>query len=165
MSQTTQQASGPFDIGIDFHKHYSVFCVIDDRNTIMERGRIDHKIPIGFEFLIKRYPGCRVVFETTMNWHWLYETGGQATFPFILMQNTLRGYTKGVGINSSHEKAFPKYSHIAQAYLGLNLDFLLSLDAVALNRGTGAPLAPLAALKQHAEEELSVLGQVGLGIR
>jgi len=73
MSQTTQQASGPFYIGIDFHKHYSVFCVIDDRNTILERGRIDHKIPIGFELLIKRYPGCRVVFETTMNWHWLYE--------------------------------------------------------------------------------------------
>lgn len=24
MSQTTQQASGPFYIGIDFHKHYSV---------------------------------------------------------------------------------------------------------------------------------------------
>ena len=73
MSQTTQQASGPFYIGIDFHKHYSVFCVIDDRNTILERGRIDHKIPMGFELLIKRYPGCRVVFETTMNWHWLYE--------------------------------------------------------------------------------------------
>ena len=73
MSQTTHQPSGPFYIGIDFHKHYSVFCVIDDRNTILERGRIDHKIPIGFELLIKRYPGCRVVFETTMNWHWLYE--------------------------------------------------------------------------------------------
>jgi transposase len=73
MSQTTHQPNGPFYIGIDFHKHYSVFCVIDDGNTILERGRIDHKIPIGFELLIKRYPGCRVVFETTMNWHWLYE--------------------------------------------------------------------------------------------
>ncbi|NBR48501.1 IS110 family transposase [bacterium] len=73
MSQTTQQPSGLFYIGIDFHKHYSVFCVIDGRNTILERGRIDHKIPTAFELLIKRYPGCRVVFETTMNWHWLYE--------------------------------------------------------------------------------------------
>ncbi len=35
MSQTTQQASGPFYIGIDFHKHYSVFCVIDERNTVL----------------------------------------------------------------------------------------------------------------------------------
>jgi len=42
MNQTTQQSSGPFYIGIDFHKHYSVFCIIDDRNTILERGRIDH---------------------------------------------------------------------------------------------------------------------------
>jgi transposase len=73
MSQTTHQTSEPVYIGIDFHKHYSVFCVIDERNTVLERGRIDHKIPIGFELLIKRYPGCRVVFETTMNWHWLYE--------------------------------------------------------------------------------------------
>jgi hypothetical protein len=73
MSQTTHQTSEPVYIGIDFHKHYSVFCVIDERNTVLERGRIDHKIPIRFELLIKRYPGCRVVFETTMNWHWLYE--------------------------------------------------------------------------------------------
>jgi hypothetical protein len=73
MSQTTHQPSGPFYIGIEFYKHNSVFCVVDDRNTILERGRIDHKIPIGFELLIKRYPGCRAAFETTMNWHWLYE--------------------------------------------------------------------------------------------
>jgi len=73
MSQTTQQPSGPFYIGIDFHKHYSVFCVIDESGSIIERGRIDHKIPVGFENLVKKYPGCRVVFETTMSWHWLYE--------------------------------------------------------------------------------------------
>ena len=54
MSQTTHQTGVPFYIGIDFHKHYSVFCVIDERNTILERARIDHKIPIGFELLIKR---------------------------------------------------------------------------------------------------------------
>jgi hypothetical protein len=30
MSQTTHQPSGPFYIGIDFHKHYGVLCVIDD---------------------------------------------------------------------------------------------------------------------------------------
>jgi hypothetical protein len=57
VSQTTQQASGPFYIGIDFLKHYIVFCVIDERNTVLERGRIDHKIPFGFEHLLKRYLG------------------------------------------------------------------------------------------------------------
>ena len=51
MSQTTHQTSEPVYIGIDFHKHYSVFCVIDERNTVLERGRIDRKIPIGFELL------------------------------------------------------------------------------------------------------------------
>jgi len=30
MSQTTHQPSGPFYIGIDFHKHFSVSCVIGD---------------------------------------------------------------------------------------------------------------------------------------
>jgi len=30
MSQTTYPPSGPFYIGIDFHKHYSVFCITDD---------------------------------------------------------------------------------------------------------------------------------------
>ena len=53
-SNHIKQASGPFYIGIDFHKHYSVFCVIDDRNAILERVRIDHKIPIGFELLMLR---------------------------------------------------------------------------------------------------------------
>ena len=39
----------------------------------MERGRIDHTIPIEFEHLLKRHTGYRVVFEVTMKWHWLYE--------------------------------------------------------------------------------------------
>ena len=30
MSQPTHQPSGPFYIGINFHKHFSVFSVIDD---------------------------------------------------------------------------------------------------------------------------------------
>jgi hypothetical protein len=34
MSQTTHQPSGPFYIGIDFHKHFSVFSVIDDIDDI-----------------------------------------------------------------------------------------------------------------------------------
>jgi len=57
MTETTQQARGPFYIGIDFPKHYSVFCVIDEGNRVLERGRIEHKIPVGFEHLLKRYLG------------------------------------------------------------------------------------------------------------
>jgi predicted NBD/HSP70 family sugar kinase len=39
-SNHTTSKNWPFYIGIDIHKHYSVFCVIDERNTVLERGRI-----------------------------------------------------------------------------------------------------------------------------
>ena len=29
-------------IGIDYHKRYSVFCVLDAQGEVLERGRIDH---------------------------------------------------------------------------------------------------------------------------
>jgi len=60
-------------IGIDYHKHYSVFCVVDSTGKTLERGRIEHHCPWQFGILVKRYPRCRVVFEASMNWHWLYE--------------------------------------------------------------------------------------------
>ena len=41
----------PIYIGIDFYKHYSVFCVIDERNTVLERGLTEHKVPLGFKSL------------------------------------------------------------------------------------------------------------------
>ena len=47
---------------------YSVFCVIDAADRILEKGRIDHGTPQLFVELVKRHPGCRVVSETTMNW-------------------------------------------------------------------------------------------------
>ena len=60
-------------IGIDYHKRYSVFCVLDARGGVLERGRIDHRCPEQFVALVRRWPGCRVVFEACMNWHWLLE--------------------------------------------------------------------------------------------
>ena len=60
-------------IGIDYHKRYSVFCVLDAQGMILERGRIDHLCPEQFVSLVRRWPGCRVVFEACMNWHWLLE--------------------------------------------------------------------------------------------
>ena len=29
--------------------------------------------PEDFGTLVRRWPGCRVVFEASMNWHWLFE--------------------------------------------------------------------------------------------
>lgn len=63
----------PVSIGIDYHKRYSVFCVIDAEGEVLERGRIEHVEPGAFLALLARWPRGRVVFEASMNWHWLYE--------------------------------------------------------------------------------------------
>ncbi len=60
-------------IGIDYHKRYSVFCVLDAQGEVLERGRIDHLYPEQFIALVGRWPRCRVVFEACMSWHWLLE--------------------------------------------------------------------------------------------
>lgn len=73
MNKPTPPYNEQVFIGIDFHKRYSVFCVLDASGTILERGRIEHAFPQLFVDLIRRYPKARVVFETTMNWAWLYE--------------------------------------------------------------------------------------------
>ena len=70
--QTTITERSSF-IGIDYHKRYSVFCVLDPQGGVLERGRIDHLWPEQFIELVRRWPGCRVVFEACMNWHWLLE--------------------------------------------------------------------------------------------
>ena len=60
-------------IGIDFHKRYSVYHVIDAAGQNLAKGRIDHQAPEQFGFLVQRWPNVRVAFEASMNWHWLYE--------------------------------------------------------------------------------------------
>jgi transposase len=71
--QPVQSAGMPTFIGIDYHKAYSVYCVLDALGGELERGRIDHVRPEDFGTLVRRWPGCRVVFEASMNWHWLFE--------------------------------------------------------------------------------------------
>ena len=61
-----------YSIGIDYHKRYSVYCVLDAAGEIQARGRILHATPGEFAALVTKWPG-RVVFEASMNWHWLYE--------------------------------------------------------------------------------------------
>jgi hypothetical protein len=71
--QPVQPAGVPTFIGIDYHKAYSVYCVLDAQGSNLERGRIDHARPEDFRTLVRRWAGCRVVFEASMNWHWLFE--------------------------------------------------------------------------------------------
>ncbi len=72
-TRPTPNAVDPTFIGIDYHKRYSVYCALDSQGTILGQGRIDHAIPEDFRRLVECWPGCKVVFEATMNWHWLYE--------------------------------------------------------------------------------------------
>ena len=65
-------------IGIDYHKHYSIYHVIDAAGNDLAKGRIEHQSPQDFAALVKRWPNPRVVFEASMNWHWLYEVLEQA---------------------------------------------------------------------------------------
>ena len=60
-------------IGIDSHKRYSVYHVWDEAGKDVAKGRIEHATPDEFGKLVKRWPVCRVAFEATMNWHWLFE--------------------------------------------------------------------------------------------
>lgn len=60
-------------IGIDYHKKYSVWHAVDAAGTDLGKGRIEHHSPHDFATLVKRWPNPRIVFEASMNWHWLYE--------------------------------------------------------------------------------------------
>jgi hypothetical protein len=71
--QPVQPAGVPTFIGIDYHKAYSVYCVLDAQGSNLERGRIDHACPEDFRTLVRRWPECHLVFEASMNWHWLFE--------------------------------------------------------------------------------------------
>ena len=71
--QPVQSEEVPTFIGIDYHKAYSVYSVLDAQGSCLGQGRIDHARPEEFRVLVRRWPGCHVVFEAGMNWHWLFE--------------------------------------------------------------------------------------------
>jgi transposase len=71
--QPNQSEQKPTFIGIDYHKKYSVYCVLDEMGERLEYGRIEHTEPEAFGALVRRWRDCRVVFEASMNWHWLLE--------------------------------------------------------------------------------------------
>lgn len=60
-------------MGIDYHKKYSVVCILDDAGGVVVIERIEHSHPERFASLIGAHTPCWVAFEATMNWGWLYE--------------------------------------------------------------------------------------------
>ena len=75
--QPVQSEEMPTFIGIDYHKAYSVYSVLDTQGDSLGHGRIDHAHPEDFLALVRRWPGCRVVFEVGMNWHGLFRDFGE----------------------------------------------------------------------------------------
>ena len=59
--------------GIDYHKRYSVVCIVDEAGRELALEQIEHSFPSGFERLLSAHTPCAVAFEATMNWSWLHE--------------------------------------------------------------------------------------------
>jgi len=60
-------------VGIDYHKRYSVVCIINDAGSIVAEERIEHAFPERFGQLLGAHAPCQAAFEATMNWGWLHE--------------------------------------------------------------------------------------------
>jgi len=60
--------------GIDYHKRYSVVHVLDESGETVGKGRINHDRPANFRDFFDSIGGSfSVVFEASMNWHWLHD--------------------------------------------------------------------------------------------
>ena len=60
--------------GIDYHKKYSVVTIINEHGKIIRQARINHYYPEMFRKLFEALDGpVKVVYESSMNWSWLYE--------------------------------------------------------------------------------------------
>ncbi|MEN6428723.1 MAG: hypothetical protein ABFE13_25525 [Phycisphaerales bacterium] len=60
--------------GIDYHKRYSIVSVQNAQGRIVREQRVDHVFRELFGELFKECPEpVAVVYESTLNWSWLYE--------------------------------------------------------------------------------------------
>lgn len=59
--------------GIDYHKRYSVVCIVDATGRILKELRLEHAFPERFAQVLGAHAPCEVCFESTMNWGWLHE--------------------------------------------------------------------------------------------
>lgn len=60
-------------VGIDYHKRYSVVCIINAEGNIIAEERVEHAFAERFGQLLGAHAPCQVAFEATMNWGWLHE--------------------------------------------------------------------------------------------
>ncbi|MEN6424309.1 MAG: transposase [Phycisphaerales bacterium] len=60
--------------GIDYHKRYSIVSIQNGQGQIVQEQRVEHTFPELFGGLFRECPEpVAVVYESTLNWSWLYE--------------------------------------------------------------------------------------------
>lgn len=59
--------------GLDIHKKYSVYTVIDERGVILEQGRIPNEPQAFARIMNHSCEGAKVVMEATCNWYYIYD--------------------------------------------------------------------------------------------
>lgn len=60
--------------GIDIHKKYSTYTVVDEQGKIMEQGKIDNSLE-NFQKIVHASPGSgiKAVIEATSNWYYIHD--------------------------------------------------------------------------------------------
>lgn len=73
-----------YTIGCDAHKHFSLFCVLDERGDLVLRTRVVH-VPGAIGAFLSRFPsGTPVALETVGNWYWIVdEIEGAGCIPLL----------------------------------------------------------------------------------
>ena len=106
-----------FYCGIDLHARDSFVCVIDDKDQIHFKGKIENQLGLFLYHLNSFSPRPSVVVESTLNWYWLVDGLMDAGFE-VTLAHTLGLYTiKGAKVKTDKRDAF-------------NLARLLRLDAI-----------------------------------
>lgn len=57
VAEPSPAAPPQYFTGIDYHKRYSVYCVLNAAGKVQARGRIEHATPDEFGTLVKQWPG------------------------------------------------------------------------------------------------------------
>jgi len=106
-----------FYCGIDLHARDSFVCIIDDKDKIHIKERIQNQLEIFLYHLNSFSPRPSVVVESTLNWYWLVDGLMEAGFD-VSLAHTLGLYMiKGAKVKTDKRDAF-------------NLARLLRLEAI-----------------------------------
>jgi len=61
-------------IGIDFHKHFTHFAVLNQSGELLRRARIRSEKEALIEFIVNVGRPIKAALEATRNWYWVFET-------------------------------------------------------------------------------------------